>query len=240
MESHLHLHIADNIRSGMTPEQARREALMKLGGVEQTKELYRERRSLPWIETLLQDVRFGVRMLRKNPGFTAVAVLTLALGIGANTAIFSAVYAVLIRPLPYFDAARLVMIWDDLSRHGTPKLYPAPAEWLEWRRQNTGFTDLAATPPETAALSRDTQPEQVPARQATANLWNVLGAKPVIGRVFTVEEDEKEVHVAVISYGLWQRRFGGSPDILGSKITLNDNIFEVIGVMPREFYYMPA
>ena len=188
----------------------------------------------------MNDLKFGLRQLLKNPGFTTVAVLTLALGTGANTAIFSAVYAVLIRPLPYFDAGRLVMIWDDLSRHGTPKHFPAPAEWLEWRRQNTVFTDVAATQPGAAALSGDAEPEQLPAQKATANLWSVLGVKPLIGRVFTEEEDQKSVRVAVISHGLWQRRYSGSPDILGRKITINDNSYEVIGVMPREFYFMPA
>src|SRR6266404_5471531 len=234
------MHIEHNLRLGMPPAEARRQAIINLGGIESTKEAYRDQRGLPMLETLWQDIRYCARMLRKNPGFTAVAVLTLALGIGANTAIFSAVYAVLIRPLPYVDAGRLVMIWDDLSRHGTPKLFAAPAEWLEWRRQNTVFTDIAATQPEAAALSGDTEPEQVPGRKATANLWSVLGVKPVIGRVFTGEEDEKEVQVAVISYGLWQRRYGGSPDILARKIIVNDNVYEVIGVMPREFYFMPA
>ena len=188
----------------------------------------------------MTDLRFAFRQLLKNPGFTAVAVLTLALGIGANTAIFSAIDAVLIRPLPYSDAERLVMIWDDLSHESIPKHFPAPAEFLEWQRRNTVFADLAASQPGDATLSGDPEPEQVSARKTTANLWSVLGAKPLIGRVYTEEEDEKGVRVVVVSYGLWQRRFGGSPDVLGRKITVNDNACEVIGVMPREFYFLPA
>jgi putative ABC transport system permease protein len=188
----------------------------------------------------MNDLRYAFRQLVKNPGFTAVAVLTLALGIGANTAIFSAVDAVLIRPLPYAEAGRLVMIWDDLSHEGIPKHFPAPAEWLEWRRRNTMFTDIAATQPGAATLSGDSEPEQVPARKTTANLWSVLGVKPLFGRVFTEEDDEKGARVVVISYGLWQRRYGGSSEVLGRKITVNDNPYEVIGVMPREFYFLPA
>jgi putative ABC transport system permease protein len=117
---------------------------------------------------------------------------------------------------------------------------PTPAEWLEWRRHNTVFTDIAATQPGDATLSGDPEPEQVPARKATANLWGVLGVKPLIGRVFTEDEDLKGLRVAVISHGLWQRRYGGSPTILGHKITVNDAPYEVVGVMPPEFYFMPA
>src|SRR5712691_7688825 len=188
----------------------------------------------------MNDLRFALRMLRKNPGFTAVAVLTLALGIGGITAMFSAFDTILIRPLPYADADRLVMVWDDLSHEGISKSFPAPAEWLEWRRLNTVFTDIAATQPGDSTLSGDSEPEQVPARKTTANLWSVLGVNPLIGRVFTEEEDVKGARVLVISHGLWQRRYGGSPDVLGRKITVNDNPYEVIGVMPREFYFMPA
>src|SRR5712691_9963350 len=183
----------------------------------------------------MNDLRFALRMLRKNPGFTAVAVLTLALGIGGITAMFSAFDTILIRPLPYADADRLVMVWDDLSHEGISKSFPAPAEWLEWRRLNTVFTDIAATQPGDATLSGDSEPEQVPARKTTANLWGVLGVKPLLGRVFTEEEDSKGVRVLVISHGLWMRRFGGSPGVVGRTITVNDSPYEVVGVMPPDF-----
>src|SRR5262245_62286910 len=190
------------------------------------------------IEDLIRDLRYALRMLRKDLGFTVVAVLTLALGIGANTAMFSVVDAVLIRPLPYVDAGRLVMIWDEMSHIGFPKHYSTPAEWREWRQSNTVFTDIAATQPVRAILTGDGDPEEIPARKVTANLWTVLGVQPMLGRVFNEEEDARGVRVAVISYGLWQRRFGGSPDAMGRRITLNDSSYEVIGVMPREFYFM--
>jgi putative ABC transport system permease protein len=127
-----------------------------------------------------------------------------------------------------------------MSKENRSGFMPTPAEWLEWRRHNTVFTDIALTQPADATLSGDSEPEQVPARNATWNLWSVLGVRPLIGRVFTEEEDEKGVRVAVISHGLWQRRYGGSPDVVGRKITVNDNPYEVIGVMPREFYFLPA
>jgi putative ABC transport system permease protein len=189
----------------------------------------------------MNDLRFAFRQLLKNPGFTAVAVLTLALGIGANTAIFSAVDAVLIRPLPYADADRLVMIWDDDTRRtGSRKFFPTPPEWDEWRRHNTVFTDIAASQPGDASLSNDGEPEELPARKVSANFWSVLGARPLLGRVFTEEEDARGARVVVISHGIWQRRFGGARDAVGRKIILNDTSYEVIGVMPREFYFMPA
>jgi len=187
-----------------------------------------------------RDVRHGLRQVRRNPGFSAIAIATLALGIGVNAAMFSAVDAVLIRPLPYTDAGRLVMIWDEMGHIGFPKHYSTPAEWVEWRRQNMVFTDIAATESGEATLSGGGEPEQVPARKVTGNLWTVLGVHPAIGRVFTEDEDTRGARVAVISHGLWQRRFGGSPDVLGRTITINDGPYEVIGVMPPEFYFMPA
>src|SRR5262245_37414319 len=185
-------------------------------------------------EHLARDVAYGLRQVRRSPGFSAIAIATLALGIGGMTAMFSAFDTILIRPLPYRDADRLVMVWDDLSRKGT-KSFPAPAEWLVWRRDNRVFADIALTQPTTATLSGDAEPEQVQARKTSANLWQVLGVTPLIGRVFTEEEEEKGVRVAVLSHGLWQRRYGGSPDVLGRTISVNDSAYEVIGVMPPGF-----
>ena len=240
MRFHLDMQIEQNLEAGMAAEEAHYASRRQFGNQTWLKEASREMWSLNSIETLIQDFRFGMRMLRKSPNITLIAVLTLALGIGANTAMFSAVDAVLIRPLPYIDARRLVMIWDEMSHIGFPKHLSTPAEWREWRQNNTVFTDIAATEPAQAILSSDGEPEEAPARKVTANLWTVLGARPLIGRVFNEDEDARGVRVAVISYGFWQRRFGGSPDALGRKITLNDSPYEVIGVMPREFYFMPA
>jgi hypothetical protein len=140
-------------------------------------------------EQFWTDVCYGLRQLRRSPAFSAIAITTLALGIGVNTAIFSAIDAVLIRPLPFTDADRLVMIWDALSNIGFPKHLSTPAEWREWRRSNTVFTDIADTESGPATLSGEGEPEQVPGRKVTGNLWSVLGVRPLLGRVFTEEEE---------------------------------------------------
>jgi len=189
---------------------------------------------------MLLDLRLAFRSIRKSPGFTAAVVLALALGIGANTAVFSVVDAVLIRPLPYADAGRLVMVWEDASLVGFPSNTPAPANWVDWRKQNTVFTDIAATRGASYNISGDGPPEQVFARRVTGNFWTVLGAKPILGRVFTEQEDAQHAAVVVISYGLWQRRFGGERGVTGRKILLNDEPYTIVGVMPREFYFLPT
>jgi predicted permease len=192
-------------------------------------------------EQVRADVRFGWRQIRRNPAFSAIAIATLALGIGGIAAIFSAFDAVLIRPLPYSDADRLVMIWDEMSSSDiTARHNSTPAEWIEWRRLNTVFTDLACSQPADATLSGDGAPEQVPARKVTWNFWSVLGVQPTLGRVLTEDEDNKGARVVVISHGLWQRRFGGAADIVGRVMSLNDEPYEVIGVMPHNFYFMPS
>jgi predicted permease len=232
---------ADEVRDGATAAEARRRAALQLGGLEQAKERVRDGRHGAWLDVTGRDIRYGLRQLRRDPAFSAVAIATLALSVGGITAIFSAFDAILLRPLPYADADRLVMVWDDMSKSGgDAAFFPTPAEWTEWRRLNTVFTDLACSQAANAILSGDGQPEEVQARKVTWNLWSVLGVQPALGRVFTQDEDDKGARVVVMSHGLWQRRFGGASDIVGRKISVNDEAYEVLGVMPRDFYFMPS
>jgi putative ABC transport system permease protein len=183
------------------------------------------------------DLRYGARLFRKSPLFTVIAVATLALGIGANAAIFSVVDAVMIRALPFADPDRLVVLWEDVSFAGIPKNTPSPGNYNEWRRLNRSFEDIAATRGATASLTGDGEPEQVLGRLVAANFFSVLGVAPQRGRTFTDEEDRTGAPVVSISHGLWQRRFGGDAAIVGRTILMNDNRYEVIGVMPRSFVF---
>jgi len=193
------------------------------------------------LEQFARDAAFGMRQIRRNPAFSAIAIATLALGIGGVAAMFSAFDAILIRPLPYADADRLVMVWDFTGPNDvTSRHNSTPAEWVEWRRLNTVFTDIACSQPGDVTLSGDGEPEQAPARKVTWNFWSVLGAQPAMGRAFTEDEDNQGARVVVISHGLWQRRFGGATDVVGRKISLNDQPYEVVGVMPQRFYFMPS
>jgi predicted permease len=241
LEFHLEEESEDRLGRGLAEEQARWAARRDLGNLAQVQDGTRAAWGWARLEEFVRDAGYGLRQLRRNPLFAALAIATLALGIGGIAAIFSAFDAVLIRPMPYAHADRLVMLWDNMSKSDVAtKHNSTPAEWLEWRRRNTVFTDLAVTQEVQATLSGDGAPEQVPARQVTWTLWSVLGAHPMLGRVFTEDEDNKGVRVIVISHGLWQRRFGGSPGIIGRKILLNDEAYEVIGIMPRGFYFMPS
>lgn len=189
------------------------------------------------MQTFLTDLKYGLRLLARSPGFALTAILALALGIGANTAIFSAVDAVLLRPLPYREADRIVMVWEDGTKFGYPRNTPAPANYLDWARQNTVFQSMAATRSRSFNLIGDGNPEQLLARSATTAFFGVMGAQPVLGRSWTAEEDEKNIRVAVISYGLWQRRFGGERSVVGQSVNLSGEKFTVIGVMPRGFAF---
>lgn len=225
---------------GLAADKARQAAHRDLGNLALVEEDTRTAWGWMRLEQFARDAGYGLRQIRRNPMFAGLAIATLALGIAGVAAMFSAVDAILIRPLPYTDAHRLVMIWDDLSHEGIARHFPATGELFAWQRQNTVFTDIAGTQSAEATLSGDGDPEQVPARKATANLWSVLGVSPLIGRSFTEDEDAKNVKVVIISYGLWQRRYGGATDVLGRRIVVNDTPYEVIGVMPRDFYFMPA
>ncbi len=233
--SHLAFHIDDNRRAGMSPEEARRVALIKLGGVTLTRERYREQRGLPMLETLIQDLRFGLRMLHKNPGFSLVAILTLALGIGANTTMFSVVNAVWLRPLPYLEADQLVLVSHrNTQRGGTSEL--TPGNYLDLLRQNQSFTHLAAFNDHDFNLTNRGEPERLQGQLASAALFPLLQAAPSVGRVFTEADDRDGAEpVVVLSHGLWQRRFGGQANIIGNTLTLNELPYTVIGVMPPSF-----
>ena len=187
---------------------------------------------------LFQDVRYAARMQRKNPAFTIVAVIALALGIGANTAIFSVENAVLLQPLPYKDPEQLVMVWEDASRHGYPRDTPTAANFIDWRNQNTVFEGMAAILPQSFNLTGAGEPERLGGRAVSASLFPLLGVEPQLGRVFTNTEDQPGFnHVVVLSYALWQRRFGGDNGIVGKTLNLNSEPYTVVGVMPARFKF---
>ncbi len=191
------------------------------------------------METLWQDLRFGLRQLLGKPGFTLIAVLSLALGIGANTAIFSLVDAVLLRPLPFSDPDRLVMVWEDAAKVGFPRNTPAPANYVDWKTQNKVFEDMAAVTYGSYALTDEGEPEKVESQNVTFNFFPLLGVKPIQGRIFTEEEDKPGANrVALVSYGLWQRRFGGDPALVGKEILLDGRKYNVLGVMPSGFQFL--
>ena len=239
LESHLTMHIEDNLRAGMTAPEARRQALIKLGGLEQTKELVRERRGLPMLEVLLQDLRYGARMLAKNPGFTFVATLTLALGIAANATIFSFVSAVMLKrpPVREPDQVAVVSSINPVSSWNV-NLDPFSApNYFAWKKENRVFADMSAADPyASASLTGDGDPERVSAMRATANYFSVLGVSAQLGRTFADGEDQDgRDHVVILSHDLWERRFAADSGIVGKTIHLNGTPYEVIGVMPAQF-----
>jgi predicted permease len=238
LESHLQLHIEDNLRAGMTEEEARRQALIRLGGLEQTKQAWRERRGLPWLETLWQDISFGLRMLRKNPGFAAVAVLTMALGIGANTAIFSVVRTVLLAPLPYKDSSRIVAVWTVNPRRGDQPVASSPADFAIWKQRSGVFEDLAPSYDNERTLTGQGAPEQLIGYAVSANYLRILGVEPRIGRLYTDREDQPGgPKVALLSDRLWRTAFQSDPNTAGRIITLDGSPYTVLGVMPPGFNY---
>ncbi|PYS71578.1 MAG: hypothetical protein DMF69_09830 [Acidobacteria bacterium] len=191
------------------------------------------------METLLKDIRYAIRGLRKRPGFTFVAIITLALGIGANTAIFSVVNAVLLKPLAFKDPNRLVIVWEDAAFAGFPRNTPAPANYFDWKSQNRSFEDMAATASTSFNLIGDGEPERVAAHQVSANFFPLLGVQPLLGRTFLPEEDRYGGNkVALLSYQLWQTRYGGAADVVNRNIQLNGEKWTVVGVMPAGFQFM--
>lgn len=237
---HMEQEIERNVAGGMSHEEARFAALRSFGGVEQAKEQCREARGVRPLEDLWQDLRYGLRMLRKNPGFAFVAVLTLGLGIGANTAIFSVVNAVLLRPLPYPTADQLAAVYLTDAR-GESEGPLAPAAYLHLKSHHGVFTGVAAWSNKgwPANLTGDGEPERLQGFQVSADLFQVLGAAAARGRTFLAEEDHPgNNRVVVISHELWQRRFGGDAGLINRAISLNGASYDVVGVMPPDFRFL--
>jgi putative ABC transport system permease protein len=236
--SYLELLAEEKMRAGMSPDAARRAARIELGGVEQVKERVRAVRTGAWLDTLALDLRYGIRMLARSPGFAAVALLALALGIGANTAIFSVVDGVLLRPLPYPEAGRLVLVSRHFSRSTFPYGNLCLADYLDWRAGNRAFEDPAVYNRRRFDLTGTSEPEQVGGAAVTAGFFSALRVRPLLGRVFRSGEDgAAKERLAVISESLWRRRFGGNPGVIGQAVDLDGNRTTVVGVLPSSFHY---
>jgi predicted permease len=236
LDSHLDMLTDENIRRGLPPEEARRAARIKLGGVTQLKETNRELRGVPFIETFLQDARYAFRMLRKNPGFTVVAVLTLALGIGANTAIFSVVYAVLLKPLPYTNPDQLVTAFQANTQEGVPETGVSYPNFEEWRAQNHVFSELVGITFHQLTLTGRGEPSVVNTSVVTPEHFALLDVKPLQGRIFSPEDGKQGAPpVVIVSENLWRGTLEADPKILGSSIILDKRPFTVVGIMPSGF-----
>lgn len=240
IEANLQLHVDDNLRLGMTPEQARREAMVKLGSLESAKEAYRDQTTLPLIEDLLQDARFAARQLRKNPGFALTAVLTLALGMSASVAIFAFVDAALLKPLPYKDPQRLVGVYEKIEKV-CPLCNLSYPDFLDWKRQNTVFSDFDAYNHQGLMLKTVTGTQPAFATRVTDGFFRTLGVSPILGRDFRRGEDQNSApRTVILSYAKWQSAYGGRADVLGQTLTLEDNPTTIIGVLPRDFHFAPS
>jgi putative ABC transport system permease protein len=241
LQAHLAMHIDDNVRAGMTPDAARRAALLRLGSVESITEAVRDRRGVPALHHMGQDVRFAVRMLRKNRSFTAIAALTLGLGIGANTAIFSVVNAVLLRPLPFPDSDRLVLVFATNLEEGRTEDVATYPDFEDWKAQNHSFDALAAFTTRGMTMNAGDHAEIVPAVQVSTGFFDTLGVRPALGRGFGAEEHEPGAdRVAILSDGTWRRQFGAAADALGRTIHVNEIPYTVVGVMPPGFQFAPV
>jgi predicted permease len=236
---HLDQHTTELIANGRDPEEARRQARLALGGPEQVKEKCRDARGTRWLEDMLRDLLYGVRMLLRQPGYSLIAIGTLALGIGTNTAIFSVVNAVLLRPLPYENPGQLVRLWADNSGGRTDQNSFAPADITDFRDHLTAFEAIGLFDIGLSAnLIGGAQPERVNGSEATPGLFTVLRVKPILGRTFLPDETEvAQSKVALISESLWRRRFGADPNFAGRSVQLDGVSFTVVGVLPASFKF---
>jgi macrolide transport system ATP-binding/permease protein len=238
LEGHLQMHIDDNMRAGMTEEEARRDALVKLGGMERTRQAYRERGTAPFFETLWQDLRFALRQLTKNPGFTITAVLMLSLGIAASVAIFAFVDAALLKPLPYEDPRTLVDVTESVAVFPHANLsYP---DYLDWKKMNHSFRSLDIYQGAGYLLDTSSGVEPVTGMRVSDGFFHTLGIAPLLGRDFYSGEDLLSApRTVILSYAAWQKRFGGRKDIVGQSVSLSGTPYVVVGVLPDSFEFAP-
>lgn len=239
LESHLALHLADNLRAGMTPEQARREAMLKLGGLVSVKEAYRDRSTAPFLEHLTMDVRFTFRQLRKNPGFAATAVAVLALGMCASIAIFAFVDAALLKPVPYPDPSRLATVTETRPELGRANL--SFLDYQDWKRLNTVFASLDVFTGDGFLVNTSTGAEPTHAGRVSSGFFRTLRVNPILGRDFSPgEEASGGPRAVMLSFDTWLQRFGGRKDVLGQSVNLSGEPYTIIGVLPSYFHFAPV
>lgn len=247
IQNHLRDRAEDLVRSGMAREEAERQARIEFGAQQRFKEEMRDAATTPWVDTLGKDLRFGLRMFTKSPAFTFVAVLTLALGIGANTAIFSVVYAALLRPLPYDQPDRLITLGQvrgaqDPANPNQPQYWNASyPDFLDWKRDSKKFQSIAGFTNDGFTVRGLGEPESIPAMMATTNFFSTLGVAPILGRDFAPGEDVPNgPNVMILTYAFWQSRFNGDKNAIGKTLRLGPVTSTIIGVLPKEFEFAPA
>jgi MacB-like periplasmic core domain len=238
---HLDQLVEENIATGMSHTEARTSALHKIGGLAQVQEECRDMRFVSFIDDLIRDLRYALRNLRRNPGFTALAVLIMALGIGANSGIFAVLNAVLLRPLPYGDPQRIVLIDEVIPALTREGMLSTPQDVLEFQRNSKAFSAVAGFTFNNVDLTGQGEPERLQGARVSAELFDSLGVRPLLGRGFTRTEDRPGSGVAVISYSLWQRRFGGDRGAVGNLVSVDRQPTRIVGVMPKDFEFpLPA
>ena len=240
IEEHLRLQTTENVRAGLSPAEARRQAVMKFGSVEAVKDVHRDQRGLPFMEALVRDTRHALRRLRRTPGFTAAAIVTLALGIGANTAVFAVVDTILIRPLSYPQADALVVVWHDAP--GLPgsvgNIGCSPSMYFTYRAENRTFEHFGLWSIAGASVTGTAEPEMPTSLTVTHGVLDAFGVQPLMGRWFSQQDDTPgSPETVILTYGYWQRGFGGDASIVGRTMTINGRPHTVIGVMPQEFRF---
>jgi putative ABC transport system permease protein len=241
---HVHKQTEANLARGMAPEEARRQALLALGGIDKTREEYRDALGFRLLEDLIRDLRYGLRQLRRSPGFSLTAVACLALGVGASTAIYSVVSAVLLKPLPFRDSARLVRVYTEFPERpggGLSRFAVSPPEFLELRREGRAWDQIEAWTTLSANVSSTSEPVRIMVPYVTGGLMSMMGVAPQLGRMITPEDaSEGAPFTLVLSHGLWQQAFGSDPSIIGRDVYFNDSKATIIGVMPAGFEFPPG